>query len=170
MLPGVWQSGVGVVEAWDVRRCRVPDPQPEAWTAEEVGRLLAACPLLGAAGPWMAATVVAGGVQLLLDWAIRATLDGWHVRDRATSAVVSSGFEPPTLGSEERPRAIPPKKNSATFVVYGPTFPADGHRQKMCPPGPECGECYALSAARARRKRLPIMVSEARISSRGAQW
>jgi hypothetical protein len=110
MLPGVWQSGVGVVEAWDVRRCRVPDPQPEAWTAEEVGRLLAACPLLGAAGPWMAATVVAGGVQLLLDWAIRATLDGWHVRDRATSAVVSSGFEPPTLGSEERPRAIPPKK------------------------------------------------------------
>lgn len=41
----------------EVRRCRVPEPQPEAWTEGEVGRLLAACPR-GCGGrelpPWRA--------------------------------------------------------------------------------------------------------------------
>jgi hypothetical protein len=55
-----WAARRGlVVGPGDVRRCRVPEPCPEAWTADEVGRLLAACPQLGAAGPWFAATIAA---------------------------------------------------------------------------------------------------------------
>lgn len=41
----------------DVRPARPPDPQPEAWTIDEVGRLLAACPRMGADGAYLAALI-----------------------------------------------------------------------------------------------------------------
>jgi len=37
----------------DIRRERAPEPQPEAWTVEDVGRLLAACDRLGADGDYL---------------------------------------------------------------------------------------------------------------------
>lgn len=55
-----WAARRKLVEApGEVRRCRVPEPQPEAWTADEVGLLLAACPLLGADGRYLQALVAA---------------------------------------------------------------------------------------------------------------
>lgn len=41
----------------DVRAARPPDPAPEAWTVDEVGRLLAACPRLGRDGEYLAALI-----------------------------------------------------------------------------------------------------------------
>lgn len=82
----------------------MPEPQPEAWTEDEVARLLAACPQLGDAGPWFSATIAAAWESGLRRSDLRG-LARWQIgpvirlRQRKTNYTHEPRLRPETVAS-----------------------------------------------------------------------
>jgi integrase len=118
----------------EVRRCPAPMPMPEAWTVEEVSRLVAATEQLpGVAGPWFRALILAGyesGLRRGDLFAVRRECiqpDGILIRQKKTG----------------RPHLAPLRPSTVRLVLDLP-----GDCPLACPWGPKW---YGTLWARLRR-------------------